>query len=127
MRLNEKAMENLEACKRLLPDDEFENDCLPNAAAARAYYAAYLAVADRALRNGEYFTASSRDYFRHDTLPQEARRWGILDSDGSEELELLWGLRIKADYQEDQVALDEASQAFDIAEQLVNRLLNGRD
>jgi uncharacterized protein (UPF0332 family) len=115
MRLDEKARENL-------PDDT-GRDGLPNAASSRAYYAAYLAVADGALRAGLPFSDSSRTYFRHDLLADEAGRWSILDDDGCDVLRHLHGLRIKADYLEDQVDMEEASLAFDAATQLVNRLL----
>ena len=94
-----------------------------NAAASRSYYAAYLAVADRALQHGIEFTDDERSYFRHDRLPRDAKAWGILDDEGVEELEILHSLRIRADYLEDQVAVDEAALAYDGAERLVTRLL----
>jgi uncharacterized protein (UPF0332 family) len=122
VQLYEKARENLEAAERLLPD-EAGRDGLLNAAASRIYYAAYLAVADRALQNGSAFTDSGRSYFRHDRLPRDARSWGILDEEGAEELEILHSLRIRADYLEDQVGFDEASLAYDGAERLVSRML----
>lgn len=55
--LDEKARENLEAAERLLQDDE-GRECLPNAVANRAYYAAYLAVAHVAQRSSLPFTDS---------------------------------------------------------------------
>lgn len=122
VRLDEKAKENLEAAERLLPDG-VGRDGLLNAAASRSYYAAYLAVADRALRIGVPFTDAGRSYFRHDRLPRDAKSWGVLDAEGAEELEILHSLRIRADYLEDQVELDEASLAHDGAERLVTRLL----
>ncbi|MCX4240799.1 HEPN domain-containing protein [Paraliomyxa miuraensis] len=122
MRLDEKAKENLEAAERLLPDEEGREGLL-NAAASRIYYAAYLAVADRALRDGVAFTDDGQCYFRHDRLPRDARSWGILDTDAAEELELLYSLRIRADYLEDQVEFDEALLAYEGAERLVARLL----
>lgn len=122
VRLDEKAKENLEAAERLLPDDG-ARDGLFNAAASRSYYAAYLAVADRALRIGMPFTDAGRSYFRHDRLPRDAKSWGVLDAESAEELEILRSLRIRADYLEDQVERDEASLAYDGAERLVTRLL----
>lgn len=122
MRLEEKAKENLDAAERLLPD-ETGREGLFNAAASRSYYAAYLAVADRALQHGIEFTDDERSYFRHDRLPRDAKAWGILDDEGVEELEILHSLRIRADYLEDQVAVDEAALAYDGAERLVTRLL----
>ena len=122
MRLDEKAKENLEAAERLLPD-EAGREGLFNAAASRSYYAAYLAVADRALQHGVDFTDDERSYFRHDRLPRDAKAWGILDDEGVEDLEILHSLRIRADYLEDQIEVDEASLAYDGAERLVTRLL----
>lgn len=124
MRLDEKARENLQAAERLLPDDA-DRDGLLNAAASRAYYAAYLAVADRALRDRVDFTNHEASYYRHDGLPDDALRWGILDEDGRDELTLLYGLRIKADYLEDQVELEEASEAYEAAARMVTNLLGG--
>ena len=71
VRLDEKARENLEAADRLLTTDADLPLC--NAAASRAYYAAYQAVADRAQENGVSFTGEAVDYYRHDSLPSLAR------------------------------------------------------
>lgn len=122
MRLEEKAKENLEAAERLLPD-ESGREGLFSAAASRSYYAAYLAVADCALQHGIGFTNDERSYFRHDRLPRDAQAWGLLDDQGVEDLEILHSLRIRADYLEDQIDVDEASLAYDGAERLVTRLL----
>src|SRR5207244_12324532 len=84
MRLDEKARENLEAVERLLAtgtDDVVLPLC--NAAASRAYYAAYLAVADRAQRDGRGFVPT-REYYTHDSLPDEAFDWAILNADQSD-------------------------------------------
>jgi hypothetical protein len=126
VRLDEKARENLDAAARLLPRDEADwVEPLPNAAASRAYYAAYLAVADAAQRAGHDLTSSAHDYYRHDSLAADARRWGILDGDDDvDALSLLHGRRIKADYYEDQVDLVEANEAVEIATSLVRRLLS---
>jgi hypothetical protein len=119
MRLDEKAKENLEAVERLVSTGD--GNCLPlsNAAASRAYYAAYLAVADRAQRDGRVFDSARSDYYRHDTLPDNALGWTILDADLREDLSWLRDLRVKADYWEDQVSYEEASEAASIAEQFV--------
>jgi len=82
---------------------------LHNASVSRAYYAACQAVADRALRDGLAFD-STRDYFRHDALPGRARDHGILDLDQHDELALLYELRIRADYKEDQDAAEAAAR-----------------
>lgn len=123
MRLDEKAKENLEAAERLLPDTT-GRDGLLNAAASRTYYAAYLAVADRALRLGVPFTDEGSSYFRHDRLPRDAKYWGILDADDADELELLYSLRIRADYLEEPISADEASLAYDEARRMVDQLLD---
>jgi CelD/BcsL family acetyltransferase involved in cellulose biosynthesis len=118
VRLDEKARENLEAADRLL-STEVELP-LHNAAASRAYYAAYQAVADRAQRIGIAFTGQT-DYYRHDSFPTLARE--LIDNDQSDELRLLHGLRIKDDYMEDQVDLDESSLAAETARRIVEALL----
>jgi hypothetical protein len=120
VRLDEKARENLEAADRLL-STEVELP-LHNAAASRAYYAAYQAVADRAQRIGIAFTGQT-DYYRHDSFPTLARDLQLIDNDQSDELRLLHGLRIKADYMEDQVDLDESSLAAETARRIVEALL----
>ena len=61
------------------------------------------------------------DYFRHDSLPSDAMIWHILDEDTSEDLAWLRDLRVKADYLEDIVLLEEASQALEVARTLVDR------
>lgn len=122
--LEEKARENLRAAVHLLPTDEDHALAgkFSNAAAARAYYAAYLAVAHRAQADAREFT-SEKGYYRHDELPEQARAWGLLDEDGSDCLTMLCGRRIKADYWEDHVTILEAAEAATIAENLVNHLL----
>ena len=52
--------ETLTAMMRLLPDED-GREGLHNAAASRAYYAAYLAVAHVAQREGIDFTAEDKD------------------------------------------------------------------
>lgn len=123
MRLDDKARENLEAALRLLPDDEGTRDLLPNACASRAYYAAYLALADAALRSGLPFT--SDDYFRHDSFPRLAQQWQLVDADQRDDLEILRDRRIRADYHEDTIDLEEASESVECAERLVGALLGG--
>ncbi len=119
MRFDEKARENLEASGLLLTAADMP---LQNAAASRAYYAAYLAVADRAQLQNIAFDSSPANYYRHDTLPDQAVHWGILDDDFSDDLRWLRDLRIKADYWEDFVSLEEASDANAAAAGFVGRL-----
>jgi uncharacterized protein (UPF0332 family) len=123
VRFDEKARENLEAAERLLPDESGTLDALSNAAASRAYYAAYLAIADSAQQGRLGYTGGDSTYYRHDSLPEDARAWGILDHDQSDDLRLLYNLRIKADYYEDQVSLEEASNAVDVARELLDTVL----
>lgn len=123
MRFDEKAQENLEAAERLLPDEDGVMDALSNAAASRAYYAAYLAIADTAQRSRRRFTDSDATYYRHDTLPDDAFAWRILDDDRRDDLRWLRDLRIKADYYEDQVTFEEASEALDVARGLLDAVL----
>lgn len=122
MRFDEKARENLEAAERLLPGEEGLTDALSNAAASRAYYAAYLAIADTAQRIRRGFTDRDTTYYRHDTLPDDAFAWRILDEDRRDDLRWLRDLRIKADYFEDQVTLAEASEAYDVARHILEML-----
>lgn len=123
VRFDEKARENIEAAERLLPDDYGERDALSNAAASRAYYGAYLAVADRAQMDGREMTSADGTWYRHDRLPGDARDWGILSYDDAEVLGWLHGLRVKADYWEDHVCLEEASQALDEGKRIALTLL----
>lgn len=125
MRLDEKARENLEAAERLLSTMEDTELPLHNASISRAYYAAYQAVADRALRDGLAFD-STRDYFRHDALPGRARDHGILDLDQHDELALLYELRIRADYKEDQLPYEVAADAAEAAARIVQSLVGAR-
>ncbi|HWO18568.1 MAG TPA: hypothetical protein VNO30_07320 [Kofleriaceae bacterium] len=124
MRLDEKARENLEAAERLLDrSDDGRVEPLSNAATARAYYAAYQAVADRAQQEGLSFDSRGAQYYRHDTLPSRAQEWGILDDDLCDDLSRLRDLRVKADYYEDMIEYDEASDAQVMAQRLVAEVL----
>ena len=82
--MERKAWENLAAARVLL---EVEDPC-PNAAASRAYYAAYHACW-HAMNEAGITTPEVRAgiyYFLHDPLPYEARRAGVLDDQASEGL-----------------------------------------
>jgi hypothetical protein len=124
MSLEAKARENLEAAVRLLAGGA--EACLGNACASRAYYAAYQAIVHRARLDGRPFTSNKKrrkQYYEHDRLPRDAREWGLLDESGSETLELLLDARIRADYYEDLIDLEEANEAADGARVLVRELL----
>jgi uncharacterized protein (UPF0332 family) len=122
MEFDEKARENLEAVDRLLPDEEGTRDCLANAVANRAYYAAYHAVAHVAQARRLAFT-SGRGYYQHDTLPDEARQHGILSDEGRNDLKELFGMRVKADYEEEPVDIEEAERVASLARKLVKEVL----
>lgn len=126
MRLDEKARENVEAAERLLGgDSDGETWMMPlhNAAASRAYYAAYQAVADRAQAEGIQFDDREGRYYHHRTLPGTAVGWRILERDQADALLWLFELRVKADYEEDDVGLSEAARASRMARELVDSLL----
>jgi len=123
MRFDEKAKENLEAAERLLDTHDGTKEPLNNAAATRAYYAAYQAVVDRVLRTGRHLPPAG--YFRHDRFPNDAVSFGVLTVEQGEMLEILYERRVKAEYFEDQVDYNEASEAFEFAEKLVRAMLGG--
>jgi len=124
MRFDEKARENMEAAERLLSRSEDGlSDPLANASASRAYYAAYQAVADCAQHVGIEFDSRDASYYVHDKLPAVAFHRRIIDLDEREDLSWLYGLRVKADYADEHVDDDEASEAADVARRLVGRLV----
>jgi uncharacterized protein (UPF0332 family) len=119
--MERKAWENLAAARVLL---EVEDPC-PNAAASRAYYAAYHAcwhamneagIPTPEVRPGVY-------YFLHDPLPYEARRSGVLDAQASEGLYDLVQLRVAADYLEEDLTVEHAREALEKATAIVQRVL----
>jgi uncharacterized protein (UPF0332 family) len=119
--MERKAWENL-AAARVLLDDE---DPCPNAAASRAYYAAYHAcwfamneagIPTPEVRPGVY-------YFIHEPLPYEASQAGVLENWASEWLFDLRELRVAADYLEEDVTVDEAREALEAATTIVRHVL----
>jgi uncharacterized protein (UPF0332 family) len=121
--MERKAWENLEAARLLL---QGEDPC-PNAAASRAYYAAYQAcwaamVRKKGIEPPEVRPGST--YFRHPDLPHEAREAGVLNERESKVLADLCDLRVAADYYEDvDVTVEEVREALQRADPLVRRLL----
>ncbi|WP_146210142.1 HEPN domain-containing protein [Vitiosangium sp. GDMCC 1.1324] len=119
--MERKAWENLAAARVLL---DVEEPC-PNAAASRAYYAAYHAcwhamneagIPTPEVRSGVY-------YFLHDPLPYEARRAGVLDDQGSEGLCELVRLRVAADYLQEDLTVERARAALETATTIVRGVL----
>ena len=118
-----KAWENLDAARILLKHEA------SNAAASRAYYAAYqacwVAMMDKAGKSPPEVRRGVR-YFMHDRLPYEAHEAGVLDEQGAQELDLLRSLRVEADYYEDDVTMEDAQEALAVGKNLVQRLLGER-
>lgn len=99
--MRQKALENLRAAETLVAVP------LPNAAATRAYYAAYHACWHTAEHRGH--EVPERGYWRHDVFPTDMWRWGLLDEDGKEALEQLYEKRVVADHYEDEITHEEAA------------------
>jgi uncharacterized protein (UPF0332 family) len=119
--MERKAWENLDAARVLLG---LEDPC-PNAAASRAYYAAYHACWF-AMNEAGYETPEAHPgifYFHHRQLPSEAVEAGVLDTRASDELEKLRIWRVSADYLKDELTVDEAELAFKTADAFVRGLL----
>jgi uncharacterized protein (UPF0332 family) len=119
--MERKAWENLAAARVLL---EVEEPC-PNAAASRAYYAAYHACW-QAMNEAGIPTPQVRPgiyYFLHEPLPQEALDVGVLDGQGCDALEWLVQLRVVADYLVEELTVEVASSALELATRFVRRLL----
>ena len=119
--MERKAWENLAAARVLL---EIEDPC-PNAAASRAYYAAYHAcwhamnevgIPTPEVRPGIY-------YFLHEPLPYEACRAGVLDTQAGEVLIRLADMRVTADYLEDELTVEQVRTAVGLAVTFVRHLL----
>lgn len=116
--MKEKALENLRAAETLVVVP------LPNAAATRAYYAAYHACWHTAEHQGYEVPEHDgrRRYWRHDVFPTDMLRFGILDEDRKEVLEQLYEKRIVADYYEDEITREEAVELTRQARSLIRSL-----
>ncbi|KFA88358.1 HEPN domain-containing protein [Archangium violaceum] len=120
--MERKAWENLSAARVLL---EIEDPC-PNAAASRAYYAAYHAcwhamnevgIPTPEVRPGVY-------YFLHEPLPRDAVAVGVLDEQASDALDWLVQLCVVADYLVEELTAELARDALEMATSFVRRLLD---
>jgi len=119
--MERKAWENLDAARALLG---LEDPC-PNAAVSRAYYAAYHACWF-AMNEAGYETPEARPgvfYFHHGDLPSEACEAGVLDTRASDALEQLRIWRVRADYFQDELTVQQAELAVGTADVFVRRLL----
>ena len=115
--MRQKALENLRAAETLAAVP------LPNAAATRAYYAAYHACWHTAEHQGyEVPEHDGKRYWRHDVFPSDMWRWGLLDEDGKEVLEQLYEKRVVADYYEDEITHEEAAALTRQARGLIHSL-----
>ena len=123
--MDRKAWENLEAARVLLG----QKDPCTNAAASRAYYAAYhacwSAMNERHIRTPE--VRPGVHYFQHDKLPWEALQRRVLDRGASRDLEELRELRVTADYFEDDLTVSEVTRALERANAFVRSLLKEPD
>lgn len=107
-----KALENIRAARTLT---ELTRPC-PNAAASRAYYAAYLACWFRLSEDGHPVPLhGARRYWRHDTFPNEILKAGIVDEEGSEVVDYLYSQRVIADYYPDDIGPAEARDLTQLA------------
>ena len=114
--MERKAIENLEAARLLMTGD----DPCPNAAASRAYYAAYQACWALLVAEDHRPEKSDRGtYFPHKTLPEIAVRTGVLTKMEGDQLEFLESQRVVADYFEDQISAKIGHQCVSDAETLV--------
>lgn len=119
--MERKAWENLAAARVLL---DVEDPC-PNAAASRAYYAAYHACW-HAMNEAGFPTPEVRrgiHYFMHDSLPYEALGAGVFDEQASEGLFNLRELRAAADYMEEELTVEHARKALELATAIVQQVL----
>jgi uncharacterized protein (UPF0332 family) len=119
--MDRKARENLAAARALL---SLEDAC-PNAAASRAYYAAYHAcwfvMNERGIDTPEV-RAGDR-YFPHKDLPDEALQVGILNEQASKDLSWLRDQRVLADYFEEELTVEQVDEDVKTAEAFVQRLI----
>jgi hypothetical protein len=127
--MDRKARENLDAARHLL---ELEEPC-SNAAATRAYYAAYHAVWARLQELGEQVpeVRPGARYFPHrpskdlESIGDTAERLGALADAEIADLEILWAYRVKADYKPDDVVDAEARECIRASDRIVQRLSGG--
>ncbi len=113
-----KAQRNLAAAQLLLGSNH------PDSCASRSYYAVYL-MAYAALEKFGVRPIAGKSYFLHDALPDTLADEGLITPDDIIELELLYSGRVKADYFNDEVEPEEATEALEIAVRLVGVVERG--
>jgi len=117
--MKSKALENLRAARDLLESETPS----PNAAATRAYYAAYHACWYRLQEDGyETPEYGGRRYWRHDSFPREILKAGILDEDGADDVSFLYSKRVTADYFPDGIDFHEAEELAVAARKVLRQL-----
>jgi uncharacterized protein (UPF0332 family) len=116
-----KACENLSAAKTLANLD----DPCPNAAASRAYYAAYQAVWSKLEANDVSVpeVGPGIEYFKHDEIGPLAQEHQLFDRRLAVLFEDLREARVKADYYVDDCTQDEARAYIQNAKIIVESLL----
>lgn len=121
--MEKKALENLEAARVLLGQD----DACTNAATSRAYYAAYHACWALMEDRGHDVPITNRGrYFGHKDLPGHAHDAAVLSLNEAEQLEFLESQRVVADCYQEDVSARIARDCVVAAEALVARLEVGR-
>lgn len=119
--MERKAQENLDAARMLVAGEEV----CTNAAASRAYYAAYHACWVLMEDAGHQVPQTARGtYFPHKELPELARRAQVLTDEDSEALAFLESQRVVADYFREDLTLEVTVSCVERAERLVG-LLSG--
>ena len=114
--MERKAQENLDAARMLVAGDEL----CTNAAASRAYYAAYQACWVLMEEAGHQVPQTGRgSYFPHKELPELARTAHVLTDEDSEALAFLESQRVIADYFRDDLTLEVTSICLERAERIV--------
>jgi uncharacterized protein (UPF0332 family) len=125
--VDRKARENLAAAQLLL--DQVE-PC-PNAATSRAYYAVYHALWASLEESGEQApeVRPGIRYYPHtpsqlnESITEVAERCSLLSADEATDVEVLRDFRVKADYEVDDVVVEEAQTCLKTARAIVDRLI----
>lgn len=108
--MKDKACYNIEAARLLTENSFFDS------AASRAYYATYLSAWHTLDVLGISAPDDTRDgnrYWRHDAFPNRlCEEYGLIGPAQISKWQLLYQLRIKADYYPDEITQEEAKYAL---------------